>query len=246
MNKQKGFISMSVIYSFFLIFITVSAIIIANYTHNRLLIRETNKDIKNELSNAGNAKLATFTNLLSNGNMETSLAWTFSDSSAKFNSKLYTSSSRSIELANPASNREVRVSQSLITRVVPGHTYYVRYMIYAPAITSGSSSSVTLRNSSRTYTFSGLSLLGNHRTWQVQGTTLNIPSSAPSTGTWQLVFQETSKTGGPTYIDDVVLIDLTAAVGNDLPTTTWLNNNITYFNGTTMFNRTYSYDHLTS
>ncbi len=44
--KSKGFIAMSIVYSFFIVFISVTAIILANYMQNRILINELNEEIK--------------------------------------------------------------------------------------------------------------------------------------------------------------------------------------------------------
>lgn len=59
MNK-KGFISVTVIYSFFLVFLTLMMLIIVNMTSNRNLLNGMKKTIKNDISSSENKRLSDY------------------------------------------------------------------------------------------------------------------------------------------------------------------------------------------
>ncbi len=49
MKKKNGFIAISVIYSFFIVFIAVILAILAEYSYNRMIIKKINEQILNEI-----------------------------------------------------------------------------------------------------------------------------------------------------------------------------------------------------
>ena len=51
MKNKKGFISMTLLYSFFLVFTALILGILANYVHNGNLLRQINDEIKESLEN---------------------------------------------------------------------------------------------------------------------------------------------------------------------------------------------------
>lgn len=70
MKSKNGFFATSIIYSFFLVFALISALLLSNYAHNRLLVRDFNAEIKNDLNARGNNKLANLKNLLQDSDFE--------------------------------------------------------------------------------------------------------------------------------------------------------------------------------
>ena len=58
MKKKNGFISTSVIYSFFLIFITLFLALILNYMHSRMLLNKINESARNDINKIKNARIA--------------------------------------------------------------------------------------------------------------------------------------------------------------------------------------------
>ena len=52
MKNNKGFISVTVIYAFFLVFLTLMLYIVTNMTVNRNLLNNMKKTIKNELNDS--------------------------------------------------------------------------------------------------------------------------------------------------------------------------------------------------
>ena len=60
MNNNKGFISMSLVYSFLIVFVAVSISLLAIYTENITQIRRLNNEIKDELIQKGNDRIIVF------------------------------------------------------------------------------------------------------------------------------------------------------------------------------------------
>jgi len=58
MKKKNGFISTSVIYSFFLIFVTLFLALILNYMHSRMLLSKINESAQNDINKIKNARIA--------------------------------------------------------------------------------------------------------------------------------------------------------------------------------------------
>lgn len=249
MKKQNGFISMAVVYSFFLVFATITTLLLANYAHNRLLIREMNNDIKTELLNIGNNKLLKFNNLLVNGNMEANSNWTFSNSTnIQYSEKNFVSTKRSIVLNIPSASTTTTLSQNLTTSIIPGHKYYFRINMFAPWLTTGTTSTIQLRNLSNnaTYPFSQITTFGDYRNWSLRSQILQIPSSASAGTSWRFEIVETGKIGSPIYIDDLLLLDLTATEGASSHSKSWLDENIPYFDGEGLFNSVIDNNYLSS
>ena len=58
MKKKNGFISTSIIYSFFLVFVTLFLALILNYMHNQLLLNKINDAAKNDINKIKNARIS--------------------------------------------------------------------------------------------------------------------------------------------------------------------------------------------
>lgn len=70
MKRKNGFFATSIVYSFFLVFALLCAILLANYAHNRLLVRDFGTEIKDNLNFRGNNKLANVKNLIQDSDFE--------------------------------------------------------------------------------------------------------------------------------------------------------------------------------
>ncbi len=57
MKNNKGFISMSLVYSFLLVFVGISIALLSIYTENISDIRRLNNEIKNDLIERGNDQI---------------------------------------------------------------------------------------------------------------------------------------------------------------------------------------------
>lgn len=74
-RKKDGFISMSLVYSFFVVFVAISVSLLAVYTVNLSLVRNVNKEIKSFLIKKGNEDVIVFNNLIIDGSFERDNTW---------------------------------------------------------------------------------------------------------------------------------------------------------------------------
>ena len=58
MKKKNGFISTSIIYSFFLVFVTLFLALILNYMHNQILLSKINESARNDIDKIKNARIS--------------------------------------------------------------------------------------------------------------------------------------------------------------------------------------------
>lgn len=70
MKKKNGFISMSIIYSFFAVFAIVSTSLLLIYSNNIAIVKSINKEVKQGLNKKGNDLLLVFDNLIVDGSIE--------------------------------------------------------------------------------------------------------------------------------------------------------------------------------
>ena len=56
--KRNGFIATSILYSFFLVFITLFVSLVANYIHNQVLIRRQNEEARAKLAQINNMDIS--------------------------------------------------------------------------------------------------------------------------------------------------------------------------------------------
>lgn len=70
MENKRGFISMSLVYSFFIVFVAISISLLGVYTTNLSLVKNINKEIKDDLIEKGNDALVVFYNLIPDGSFE--------------------------------------------------------------------------------------------------------------------------------------------------------------------------------
>ena len=71
MKNNKGFISMSLVYSFLIVFVAISISLLAVYTENINKIRKLNNEIKADLMAKGNERIIVLNNKIRNGSFET-------------------------------------------------------------------------------------------------------------------------------------------------------------------------------
>lgn len=152
MKTKNGFFATSIIYSFFLVFALISAILLSNYAHNRLLVRDFGNEIKNDLNARGNNKLANVKNLIQDSDFEsgTDNYWIASGSASKVINQHY-NGSYSIKLDKGTGKIVQRIDNNYLKElkysgIQNGHIYYLqrRYYTFGQPI-SFSSASLYLR-----------------------------------------------------------------------------------------------------
>ncbi len=134
MRKKNGFISMSIIYSFFTVFILVSTSLLLVYSNNLAIVKTVNREIKEELTTKGNNSLMIFKNLVQDGSFENPTAnWTYDTSRG---TPIYTEQryygNNSLGLIKEDSNATTLVQSSYTIRMIKDHYYYVSriYLLY--------------------------------------------------------------------------------------------------------------------
>lgn len=143
MRVKNGFFATSIIYSFFLVFALISALLLANYAHNRLLVRDFNMEIKDDLNVRGNNKLANLKNLLQDSDFESGTDTYFkaTGSASKVINQHY-NGSFSIKIDHGVGSITERLDSEYFKKlkysgIQNGHIYYLqrRYYTFGQTVT---------------------------------------------------------------------------------------------------------------
>lgn len=133
MKKKNGFISMSIIYSFFTVFILVSTSLLLIYSNNLSIVKNVNKEIKEDLTKKGNNSLMIFKNLIQDGSFENASENWEHDTTKQapvFNEQRYYGN-YSLGLIKETNSISLVKSKYTI-RMTKGHYYYISriYLAY--------------------------------------------------------------------------------------------------------------------
>ncbi|MGM9834887.1 MAG: hypothetical protein ACI31M_03825 [Bacilli bacterium] len=236
MRKKNGFFSMSLIYSFFLVFALISAILLANYAHNRLLAKDYNDEIKINLNDRGDRKLINLRNKIQNSSFEADSVegadyqWILSNATYASNQMYH--SIRSISFNKLGDNK---ITQELGRNVVrKSHEYYFQYAYFtAGQPVEYTTFQIALRNSnnSKVYYFQNLAnSVISEPNWKVTGLVVSTDESVDESDKWYFEVTKTGQSSNPLYLDAFLLTDLTQAYGyTEEASLEWLNKNIEYF-----------------
>lgn len=134
MKRKNGFISMSLIYSFFIVFVAISISLLAIYSSNINLVKNVNKEIKNDLTDKGNKNLVVLTNLIKDGSFEDYPSqWTYTGNTARIDSIQKYYGTKSLYTDGSANY----VTSNYNINMVNGHYYYFQRIYQAPVGTEG-------------------------------------------------------------------------------------------------------------
>ena len=241
MKNKNGFFSMSLVYSFFLVFAMLSAILLANYAHNRLLVKDYNVDIKEDLNQKGNEKLAYLRNILNNSDFEVATMstpkneygnnaqWALTGAT-RINNQKY-SGSYGMDLAKgTARNKLTQTLNNIVLK--KNHIYYFQYSIFtANNVANFTSHQVYLYNAKKNYKYYFVnqgSSSHNYASWTLLSSTIKTGDIAEISG-WQLIFEINGLINSNVKVDSFMLVDLTESYGSTVPSASWFANNIGYF-----------------
>ena len=237
MKRKNRFISMSLIYSFFIVFVAISISLLAIYSSNINLVKNINKEIKSDLTDKGNKDLVVLTNLIRDGSFEeTPSPWQLPAGTEISTIQRYYGL-RSLHTTSAASNY---VESAAIT-LVSGHYYYFQRIYQAPLGTNGyanlndTPTEVLIGNKNIIRRQTARPCTGwNHITPTTTIMTDNCGNSRNmertvevsvfvyegSSGSYKLQIKSSNN---DLYTDGYILVDLTASLGqakiNSLPTT---------------------------
>lgn len=254
MKRKNGFFSMSIIYSFFIVFVMISAVLLSNYAHNRALIRDYNKDIKENLDNEGNNKLANLKNLLNNGSFETNTSWTFSGSAAYDTSQQY-NGIRSVLFYGEDSDNKMTQILSGVT-IKRNHVYYVQLRMFTTAgeEVTFTKSRIYLKSGTDEIEFNNGSIYSalenpnptltppvsyqcvrykncyRSANWEYKIGVVNSTPVLRDIQDPQFIIEQEGTKEADIYIDCVMLIDLTDAYGDAINRVVLSNNNVPWLN----------------
>ena len=238
MNNNKGFISMSLVYSFLIVFVAVSISLLAIYTENITQIRRLNNEIKDELIQKGNDRIIVFENLIQNGSFETlngypaTQYWTITGSGCSVSSKevYYVGGVAHVGQAfydkqsiEAAAGANCKVTSANTINMKKNHVYYIERIYNSTLrygadraqikfVSGGTNVSVSLPHFNTAKTINGWRM---PTTGADMGTVdVDLFKFTHNTGNYNIVmvFNDTTTTS-PFYVDGLMLIDLTEAVG---------------------------------
>ena len=172
----------------------LSAILLANYAHNRLLVKDYNVDIKEDLNQKGNEKLAYLRNILNNSDFEVATMstpkneygnnaqWALTGAT-RINNQKY-SGSYGMDLAKgTARNKLTQTLNNIVLK--KNHTYYFQYSIFtANNVANFTSHKVYLYNAKKNYKYYFVnqgSSSHNYASWTLLSSTIKTGDIADLT-----------------------------------------------------------------
>lgn len=231
--KKDGFLSTSLLYSFFLVFIAIIAVLLNNYIANKTILDRYNDNVSDNLNNnsftvkiiskGGIAYLSDgkagvpLTNLVGDGKFTT-----INDSETLWEKRgnLNTSLSEYMTITYLSTD----VSDHIYTGIPlnKNHHYYLSYDVRSSngVYVDLASNSGDLYTSFLENTGSGVSLISKSHIYK--------HSSDESSGLLKIGRRSTSFSGSVNF-SNILLIDLTNAYLSNIPNIEWLDKNIEYF-----------------
>ena len=178
--------------------------------------------------NAASPAQIELTNLITNPSFESSNTWsggTFDSTHAKYGNY-------SLKLTGTSASPEILATSANSISLDPTHIYYARYEVYH----EGASGTAGIYWPIAEPAFVEGQSLGSSGSWNIVSSVNNRSSFANGSYPIRFDYNNNNATTSVWY-DGVVLIDLTASFGTgNEPTKSWCDENIPYFEGTTLIN----------
>jgi len=252
MNRKKGFIATSLIYSFLILFASLIVLILNTYTYYRESLDSYNRNILTSLNNNIEGKYVSLTNLVENSSFENGMnSWI---KEGNFNITNYTK--------NSGNNAGIFTGKSNITDVVifnrhlaklksnsfqceQNHYYYVSYHTFTTGNIStffGMGTGIGLYTNGNTHL---KSLTRGFTNWKKESSI--VRSTVTTTNCNFQVLYNNDSDSVSFFLDDVVVADVTEVI-NKLPASVNLtrvaqimdevatNSSLPYFEGTYSYN----------
>ena len=229
-KKKNGFIATSLMFSFFLIFLTMSLMIMATYTHYQGLINSLNSNVLNDLNdNVIVKKYVTVKNSIMDGDMVSArtsfdtASWTLGN-----NTKAYFDNENQITYirmyntnSSTSAHFSQRINSSRALKVGDERTIYVRYNLFRNGYIPCNSGRVTLRIGSNSYNLPDQLCGGDFVNWESRSAIFKVPVTTEDV---ELIFDIQNMYAPEAYVDintlhveinNVMVIDVSDAYMTD-------------------------------
>ena len=231
MKKKNGFIATSIMYSFFAVFSMVALIILATYSHYRVLINNINNNVLNELNTQIASKYTTIYNLVNNGDFEEDTDWNYTNTTRITKDVPYGSSySGTYSARMPKTDSSFNQTFSIKDKVNADNKYhkiYVAFRVFRNGPVTGTGT-INLNASGNDYAINGSTLTGGFSNWTLYSEIIKV--GVTNETDWTLNFNIAGNTkDNYTFIDNVMVVDVTDVYnGNTTPDSDMKNNLDTY------------------
>lgn len=181
--KKNGFIATSLMFSFFIIFLTMTLMIMATYTQYQTLINSSNENVLNDLNdNVIIGKYTTLYNSIIDGDFDSiknnafnSTAWKLNSNAVAYNDEATQKSSYIRLKPTAASFGQTINSSRLLKKRSTSSKIYVRYNVFRNYTINCTNDRPYLNIGSRTYTLKAENrLCGEFASWKMYSEILTV------------------------------------------------------------------------
>ncbi|MBE6158916.1 MAG: hypothetical protein E7159_03735 [Firmicutes bacterium] len=228
--KKNGFIATSLMFSFFIIFLTMTLMIMATYTQYQTLINSSNENVLNDLNdNVIIGKFTTLYNSIIDGDFDSiktgafnSTAWTLGTNAVAYNDESTQRSSYIRLKPTAASFGQTINSSRLLKKRATSSKIYVRYNVFRNYTINCTNDQPYLKIGSITYTLKAENrLCGEYSSWNLYSEilTVNVNSDSQYLG-FNVSNMKTGVDNDTNFselninIDNVMVIDVTDVYKN--------------------------------
>ena len=252
--KKNGFIATSLMFSFFLIFLTLTIMVLASYTQYQSLINTLNSNVLKDLNdNVISKKYTTIYNSIIDGDFQSIRAGSFNTSAWATRSNVIPTYDRTMEsvfmrMSAPSSKFTQKINSSKLLKTGNNRKIYIRYYMSTSTnikCSSTNAGAVIFRVGSNSVTLSD-TLCNYHRDWErkSQILTINVNSNDQ-----ELIFQLSGVSSPSTQvlinnvfvrIRDIMVVDVTdlyKSGTNDESVKNVLDSQVNYFDDFTYLER---------
>ena len=236
--KKNGFLSTSLLYSFFLVFIAIIAVLLNNYIASKTILDRYNENVSDNLNNnsftvriiskGGFAYLndgkhdTQFNNLVSDGNFQTiNTSETMWEKDGSLSTSLGTYNSKQTLSINYSSSNTIANNIYTPIQLIKGNVYYIRYNAQS------ANGKVFVDLSSEDGTSNFVSYEENESTLKTKS--YRYVHEGENTMALLKIGRRSTTFTGTARFSDVMILDLTNTFLDNMPKQEWLDENISYF-----------------
>ena len=249
MKNKNGFIATSVMFSFFLVFILLTVLILASYTHYNVLLNNLNGTILTDLNDRViSKKYANLINVIRNGDIQNNGQWSYSNSTFERNTanntyiKFNSGASSSFYQNTSTSQRFNGNSRKIYVSFNYERSFNVACTSedFKVVLNTGSNTyditTFSFDNNSSTFVRSGRDMAcgNNFLNWTHYGTIITVNSNKNANQSTQFIASNIKNSVGVMAVNNVVVTDITALYNSgttDAQMLQYLLKKLPYFTG---------------